>query len=330
MEVLLLSNFSNNGQTAHVLTLGKELKKQGIRPHLLIITNDNSAILKEYKDFINNFGYGITITKEEKIINNLFNKYNFDIIHAHSSLTFNLAQKLSKIYEIPYVISYHGLGINDERFKSSLNGAKKIICISQRLTDDLQNYKEKVVVIENGIDTEEYSPGSKSYPIKVIYAGRVDDHKRKGFLALGKALTLLDSIPLHYEFFCASNIKPNHFRAKYMGWIPTIAPFVKNTDIIIGTGRAILEGMAAANAGIVLGRFYGGVVTKNKVSTANYLDVSGLSGRDLCYRTIFFDLAKLIKSSSYRKELQKFSRMYVMENYNSKDITKEIIKMYSV
>ncbi len=327
MKVLLLNNFALNGQATHVFALWRELKRQGLKPHLLI-PEFPEEYQEKYREYLDYLGYSIQITKDPGKIDKTMHKYKFDLIHAHSPLTYGLAHKLSANHNIPCVFSCHGLGIAGERFKNSLAAATHLICISRRVADSLTDYGEKVSIIPNGIDTNEYAPGKKSLPLKILYAGRVDQHKRKGFEALEKSLGLCHASSLRFEYYCAANVRSTFPGAKSLGWVPSIAPYANNTDIIFGTGRALLEGMASGNAACVLGRMWGGVVTPEKAGAHKLFDFSGMTGWEACYRNIFFDLAKLIKNIRHLRYLQQFSRSYVLDKYDIKNLTRDVVRIY--
>lgn len=328
MRVLLLNNFALNGQATHVFALGRELKRQGLSPHLLL-PEFPEDYLKKYQEYLDYLGFNILATEDRRQVDQLMQKVKFDVIHAHSPLTYPLAYKLSDEYKIPYVLSCHGLGIEGERYQKSLDAADHMICISQRVADSLAHYRDKISVIPNGIDTAEYAPGKKTLPVKILYAGRVDQYKRKGFMAFEKSLQLCHASSLPFEYYCASNVSSSYRGGKSLGWVPSIAPYANNTDIIVGTGRALLEGMAAGNAACILGRMWGGIVTPQSSTGSKYADLSGMSGKETCYRNIFFDLAKLIKNRRLLQQVQQFSRQYVVSHYNIRELTQKIVHIYS-
>jgi alpha-maltose-1-phosphate synthase len=327
MRVLLLNDFALNGQATHVFALGRELKRQGLNPHLLLpeLPEEYSG---KYHDYLDYLGFHILATEDRRQIEEMMEKVKFDVIHAHSPLTYPLAYKLSNQYKVPYVLSCHGLGIEGERYKKSLAGAHHMICISHRVAGSLADYRHKISVIPNGIDTAEYTPGKKTLPVKILYAGRVDQYKRKGFMAFEKSLQLCHASSLPFEYYCASNVSSTYKGGKSLGWVPSIAPYANNTDIIVGTGRALLEGMSAGNAACILGRMWGGIVTPESTAGPKYADLSGMSGKETCYRTIFFDLAKLIKNMRLLRNIQQFSRNYVVSQYNIGDLTQKIVDLY--
>jgi hypothetical protein len=86
--------------------------------------------------------------------------------------------------------------------------------------------------------------------------------------------------------------------------------------------------MAAGNAAMILGRTYQGILTPEKAAKQRFLDVSGLSGSDPCYRDIFYDLIKLLENKSYIKQLQKFSRELVKREFDNEAHTTRIIELY--
>ncbi|MBW3605338.1 MAG: glycogen synthase [Actinobacteria bacterium] len=135
-----------------------------------------------------------------------------DLVHSHTWYT-NLAGHLSKLaYEIPHVLSTHSLeplrpwkreqlggGYELSSFaeRTAILGADAVIAVSGRMRDDvLDSYPEadpdKVTVIPNGIDADQYKPDANtdvldqlgvdlSRPI-VTFVGRIT--RQKGFTHL--------------------------------------------------------------------------------------------------------------------------------------------------
>ena len=135
-----------------------------------------------------------------------------DLVHSHTWYT-NLAGHLSKLaYEIPHVLSTHSLephrpwkreqlggGYNLSSFaeRTAIVGADAVIAVSSKMRDDvLDSYPDadadRVVVIPNGIDTDEYQPDPDTKVLEelgvdldrpiVTFVGRIT--RQKGFTHL--------------------------------------------------------------------------------------------------------------------------------------------------
>ncbi len=325
MKVLHLNRFFYSGQTTHVFSLVKEQQKQGHLAHLAIEGYPALRALETYRDTIEKLNATMLRPGDENNLKRLIEQYKFNLIHAHSSLTFPVALKLSREYKIPFVVTCHGLGLNKEENRPYLNEAGVLFCISRRVANSLHEFSDKIRVIANGVDLDEYKPAKKCDPVKIALVSRVDAWKQYGFDQLCKAVDLLEGV----KFIVASNKPPISTTAKYIGWTDNISSLLAQTDIVAGTGRAIIEGLATGNAAIILGRTYQGILTPDKMENQQDLDFSGLSGSVPCYKTIFFDLAKLTQNPIYLQKLQEQGRRLAEKHFDNKVICKQIIKTYT-
>jgi len=149
-----------NGHNVYVITLGdSEDKKQEIKEGI-----------KVYRIKIKSFFILKRLLFSLSMLKNLISlnkKYNFGIIHSHfvGPLT-ALIGLTSKLIKRPFVITAHGIGLlNDSRFKKILTKfylsfPLKIICVSNYVAQLAAKYtkKNKIVVINNGIDPEKLKP----------------------------------------------------------------------------------------------------------------------------------------------------------------------------
>lgn len=232
--------------------------------------------------------------------------------------------ELSKELSIPYVVTCHGLGLNQPSYRHFFEEAGQMICISQRVANNLREYSNKISVVPNGVDLDEFKPGNKEEPLKISLVARIDSGKQNSYNQFCKAVDLLEGV----EFYVACNKKPLSQNAKYLGWTTQVAELLADMDIVAGTGRNVIEGLAAGNAAIILGRTYQGILTPEKADKNKHLDLSGLSGSEPCYRNIFFDLAKLMQNRIYLQQLQKFSRELAEKEFDNKLLTQRIVEIY--
>jgi glycosyltransferase involved in cell wall biosynthesis len=324
VNVLHLNRFFYSGQTTHVFSLVCEQQKQGINAFLIMDGYPSHQAMAMYKNTMNELGAAIIKPGDSTALIRHIQGKHIHLIHAHSSLTYPVAKSLAEKLCIPYVVTCHGLGLNKQEYWPFLRDARSIICISPRVADTMREYAHKVYIIPNGVDLNEFKPGVKEKPVKIAFIARMDHIKQKGYNQFCKAVDLLEDV----EFYVASNKNPHSQTAEYLGWTNEVATLLSQTDIVAGTGRAILEGMAAGNAAMILGRTYQGILTPEKAAKQRFLDVSGLSGSDPCYRDIFYDLIKLLENKSYIKQLQKFSRELVKREFDNEAHTTRIIELY--
>jgi glycosyltransferase involved in cell wall biosynthesis len=324
LKVLHLNRFFYSGQTTHVFSLVKEQQQQGHAAHLAIEGYPPRKAFDVYKNTLERLNVKVTKPGDEATLARLIKKFRYDLIHAHSPLTFAMARKLSANFNIPYVITCHRLGLNKEQYRTFLKGAAVLFCISPRVARSMHEFSEKIHVITNGVDLEEFKPTRKTEPVKIALVARIDTNKQAGYNHLCKAVGLLEKV----EFFVASNKPPDSRKAKYLGWTDQIAGLLSKTDIVVGTGRAIVEGLAAGNAGLVLGNTYQGVLATEKMESGEYLDLSGLAGIEPSYKDIFFDLSNLTQDRAYLRKLQAGGRKLAQEQYNIREICGYILHIY--
>jgi len=323
VKVLHLNRFFYSGQTTHAFSLVKEQQKQGLDARLILDGNPSYQALELYRETINELGVTTVKPGDLQAVLQQLQHWQPQVIHAHSPLTFPLAALLAREYSAPLVITCHGLGLNNQEMSPYLQQASAIICISRRVANSMHDFAAKVHLVPNGVDLQEFKPAPKSEPVKIAYVGRIDQSKLKGYNHFCKAVDLLEQV----EFFVAANKPPNSKTAHYLGWTSDVAGLLAKTDIVVGTGRAIIEGLACGNAAIILGRSCQGILTPEKIK-AKAIDLSGLVGNDPCYKNIFYDLAKLTQNKIYLQQLQKFGRELAEKEFDNTKLTRKIIVIY--
>ncbi len=323
MKILHLNDFFYAGQTNQVFSLVKEQQSKGHLAHLAIKglppqTADN------YQKKIQQLGAVIIEPGDENTIGNLASRYRYDLIHAHSSLSFATALDISRNYKMPFVATCYGLGLNKEEFRPYLREAQALFCASLRVAGGLKEYAHKTHIIPNGVDLAEYKPMTKCDPVKIAYAARADYWKQKSYHQLCKAINLLEGI----TFYITAGKLPKSAPAKSLAWTDNLPCLLAKTDIVVGSGRPIVEGLAAGNAVLILGRTYQGLLGPEKAERQKHWDFSGLSGSDPCYKTIFFDLAKLTQNPIYLQRLQEFGRDLAEQHFDNRILAEQIVNIY--
>lgn len=105
----------------------------------------------------------------KKMIKEIHKTFKFDVIHAHTAIPVGFsAMLLSNKYKCPFVVTIHGqdfqytINKNDKCRKNVyrvLEKANSVITVSTKLKNVIKEDKirEKIVVINNGINPEEYT-----------------------------------------------------------------------------------------------------------------------------------------------------------------------------
>lgn len=108
----------------------------------------------------------------KRLVDKIYQGFPFDLIHAHAALPAGYAAALiTRRYRKPLVITVHGYDLQAAIFKNAkcrrallraLEQADRIITVSTKLGNLAKaniRFPEKVIVINNGINVEEFAPG---------------------------------------------------------------------------------------------------------------------------------------------------------------------------
>lgn len=136
-------------------------------------------------------------------------KDNFDVIHAHSHLFFstNICAFIRKFNSTPLIITNHGImsASAPDWFnllylktigKWTLNAADGILCYTkdekEKLIEILHIDESKIFIIPNGVDTDQFHPGTRNLDtdtINLLWVGRFV--KGKGVEYIIRAMDIL-------------------------------------------------------------------------------------------------------------------------------------------
>ncbi len=219
---ILHINCNYVGTTLHQLMI-EELDKAGYDNSVFVpIYDKNVAVIKPNDNVVvsecfKKWDRIFFDLKQRKILKSIERNYDvseFNLIHAYTLFTDgNCARKLSKKYNIPYVVAVRNTDVNSFfRLKPYLKNrgikimldAKAVFFLSESYKKQVfdkyvpKKYKEvlmeKSYVIPNGIDDFWFKNTRKDTPklgddVKLIYAGRID--KNKNILSIQKAMAIL-------------------------------------------------------------------------------------------------------------------------------------------
>lgn len=154
------------------------------------------------------------------IIDNIYRKYKFDIIHAHVAYPDGyVGLKLKHKYKVPLVVTIHGLDVcscaphkptieRNSRLRKTIiqvfEGANKVIGVSSKVRDIILKYysnADKVVFVNNGVSAINMSKNngvSENQKIKIISVGYLNI--RKGHEYVIRALVGLKNEGFDFEY----------------------------------------------------------------------------------------------------------------------------------
>src|SRR5690606_29839210 len=109
-----------------------------------------------------NFFYWISYLANRKRLFEIVRKENPDILHAQSIFAgVFFAKKLSKEFDIPYVVTLRGLRKIDRHLARNLSNAKQLIAINNAdHREAVKKFSNPVKLIPHGIDEQFFSASS--------------------------------------------------------------------------------------------------------------------------------------------------------------------------
>ena len=190
------------GVEKYVYYISKELVKNDNCDVKVICANEPKTVTEEVYENITikrlTFTGKIANTNVTPALPKVLLSEDFDIIHTHvpTPWSSDWSNIISRIKNKPLVVTYHndiiGNGFantvaniyNNTTLKSLLNKADKIIITQEDYINSphLQNYKDKITTIPNGVDTSLFKPSEKARTENKIFFLSVLDkfHKYKG------------------------------------------------------------------------------------------------------------------------------------------------------
>lgn len=279
--LLLLSRFSPTGQTNHAVDLARALCRAG---HDVTLVSRGSGIQDQahhgaYVRVLERAGVRMAVVDPGSGPLELPGDVPVpDVVHAHSTVDYARADRLSSRLGAPFILTVHGLGVTGVAAARFVPHAGAVIAVGRRVADEVRPLNRNVVLIENGVDTDLFHPPgtpperpetpARTRPWHVLYAGRIDTCKRKGFRELVRAVsrlarrlpvrltvlaTNLPSLPPDLEEEAAGFID-------FRGWLPDPSEAFREADVVVGCGRVIREGLASGRPCLLLGEAYCGMV----------------------------------------------------------------------
>ena len=197
------------GVEKYVYYISKELVKYDDCDVKVICANEPNTMKHEiYEDIsIQRLGYigKLANTNVTLSLPKVLYSEDFDIIHTHvpTPWSSDWSNIITRIKNKPLVVTYHndiiGTGIantiakiyNSTTLKLLLNKADKIIITQDDYINSphLQNYKDKIITIPNGVDTSIFKPSNQRNNNQIFFLSVLDKfHKYKGLDYLLDAL----------------------------------------------------------------------------------------------------------------------------------------------
>lgn len=296
--LMVVDKFNIGGTETHVLALSKFLLTQGIN---LVIVAGNGPLINEFKELncsIYNLNFPASIIKNndekrvfEEIIENIIKTENINIIHTHQSSSGSICESVARKQKIPLIFSIHGMYYFDI-VSNLLKRCQKVISVSSPVYKWLSNFNIQSKVIPNGVDYEKFSQQyntngiREKYNIKkdekvILYCSRIAWEKTKvgeNIIRVCKDLNIKENCNVHLlivgdgegavslvDKMKRANKKLNKEYIHFVGASTCVEKYYSIADIVVGTGRVAIEGMASKKVVIATGNhgYYGIIRNEN-------------------------------------------------------------------
>ncbi|GAQ25063.1 MULTISPECIES: glycosyltransferase family 4 protein [Tepidanaerobacter] len=362
--LLALMALDAGGAETHVISLAKQLKKRGVE----VIVASHGGKLTEFLESNDIKHYTLPLDKKSpmalassiKGLTAIVKKHKVDIIHAHARIPAWVSQWVSVLTGCPYITTSHGIYSTGWGMGLISAWGQKVIAVSEDVKKHLiAGFKvnpDKIFVIPNGIDLEQFDPSIDSSPVekqlglkhedlKIVYISRLMGARGEIALRLIKALPQIkDSFPNvklivvgegdKYESIAKMANQYNE-KAPENSVIVTGArldtPQIMNmADVAVGVGRVALEAMAMEKPVIIAGE--AGFMGILKPENFELAKKHNFSGRGSSMTTDSENIASAIKTllsdEQLRKRLGSFGREEVAKYFSIESMTNQVLKIY--
>ena len=221
--------------------------------------------------------------------------------------------------QTPIISTIHGIHhLNDDGSKDLEHPAvaaavDQFVAVSEEVQDKLVgDYAISSAVVRNGLRLDQFRPtDARAFPRRFVVCSN--------YAVSGtREIEVLVEVAAHYGAAIAGI--GQHF-------IPTLEPWtaIIRADVVIGTGRSVLEGMAMGRLGIVHGRWGTGGIIRG--DTVDVLKRDNFSGRHSGGR--YWDKARFIAEidRSYTAATRAWGIEYVKENHDVRRTAEEYVEM---
>lgn len=284
-----------------------------------------------------------------------------DIIHANNLVFFTTFQSvmLAKRLSIPSVVQVHGVSASRGFFlnevqrlylrsfgRSIFRGASKVLCLTEGDSREIQGYgcsSNKIVIIPNGVDSEEFKPSCESEEEGlVLWIGRFVPEK--GLLNLLEALKLMSS----------QGIMTKNVRVMLIGegpMVPEVRKFVgklgledyvqlrgsiRHSDVPVHMNKASIFVLPSLKEGmpfvLLEAMACGKAVVCSDISGINDVVVNNDNGILVPAknpRALSDAISSLLNDSELRRKLGVNARRSIVERHDWNIVVNEVEKVYS-
>lgn len=297
------------GSETWTYTLAIQLKKMGHSVHCFspdlgfVAQKLIDAGIPCFKDLSSSGVKPFSIVLEEKV------DHDYDVIIANHN---HIVKYLRAQYpRKPIISTIHGIIHEDENGNMAPehpaleSGVQQFVSVSEEVQALLrEKYNIDSIVVRNFLDTDHFRAKRKiaKVPKQILFNSNYN-------LPDDQEVKILREVAKHYKVKLA---------AIGQNFAPTQDPMtaIESSDIVIGMGRSVLEGLSAGRPSIVFGRWgYGGLIA---LGNFEQLRSTNFSGRG----TNFYEGVNIIDTiiseidSFYSQSHSGWGRNYVLRDHN--------------
>jgi len=315
LRIIITCQFYKNGQTTHVTDLCTELMRQGHQVLLIM----NQLHDPGYSRWLRRAKIPYVTTSDPRKLKGCVERLlpAPQIIHNHSIHTLSTATALRDILNIPSITTVHYLNFKPSRL---LDGQDAVILISSEMGKAFEQVKAPKHVVENGVPIPKLPAAKKPWNRRALFLAQKSPEKEVNFRNMTECL-------LAWGWKVSSAGSWRHEGVEFHGWVNEVGILLKQTDLVIGTGRAVREAMAWSVPAWVLGAYCDGLVTPENVAE---LEVSNFSGRSSKKPFSPQKAALHLKEPSPRElqTLGAFGRKHAEKHYSIQNMVEKVVEVY--
>ncbi|QQD85662.1 glycosyltransferase [Jeotgalicoccus sp. ATCC 8456] len=279
---------------------------------------------------------------------------DFDIVHTHPGLSRKAALHISKEFDIPLVMTFHGMWADSlHLYHDRINS---IICVSEGIKDYIktqtENIGDKCYVIPNGYNDKlftnliSFDPTQKNLNIGLVT--RLDEDKSfilDIFLIALKYLKDYEEFTFTFKIIgtgkkqdeflqsCKDLLNGTKHRIEFTGWLvdESLIKAYSECDIIFAPGRSAIESMASGKPTIAVGskKFIGLIKHDNwKKGVYNNFGGYGNKFKDYINGSLETDLDFLLSDTTNINLVGDFSYQIATNYYPDSSLNQNLLTIY--
>jgi glycosyltransferase involved in cell wall biosynthesis len=362
MKVLMIvTKLYIGGTETYVLSLAEALRKQGVQVGIATSGGPLMATCQRLGIPVHTFPATAAHDSAQyaRYLSAILTNNAYQIAHAHDPRSIRAVHALLQVFAIPVVVTLHGTYYEPALIRSLAQQASAVIAVSPALSKWVQRCgvsATRVKVIPNGIDTAYFTPAAtmteawKALQVPqngtiIAYAGRFSWDKKgiaQKIISAGERINRLN--PNVYTVL----VGPGTYRAdlakraaqanQRLGRraiivrpaITNIRTLYRSANLVIGTGRVLLEAMACGKPVLAAGvKGYLGLVTPKHITHAvNCHFGDHAADTPLTVDALVNDSTSIRKTPELAHSLSKFGRDLVVQRFSISHVAGQINTVY--